>query len=414
MEAKGNQTGVSFPHVIERRNGRATIYRVARKKGGRTYVEFRVAMFDSAGKRSFSSFSDFKQAVSTAEARIAALGRGLVDVTTLSGAARLDYLEARRLLPSNVTLAEAAQSWTKAQQLTKVTSIRVPDLVEAFATSRESSTRKGKTASADYARDIRRRLGKFAEAFQVDAGDVTAPLIEEWLDELQQTGRNRVNTLRLVRTLLRWAQKRGHLPDGPIATDKIDLVAPADGTSVEIFTPDELAKLFSVARPGLVPYLALGAFAGCRTAEILRLDWRDVKVERGFIEVGADKAKTASRRLIPALPSLAAWLAPLRKAEGRVVTYANLAKQVGLLSANAGVPWKHNALRHSFISYRLAEVQSVDKVALEAGNSPSMIFKHYRELVTPEQAQAWFSVLPKTAGTIIAVGTGLEAQEAAG
>jgi hypothetical protein len=37
-------------------------------------------------------------------------------------------------------------------------------------------------------------------------------------------------------------------------------------------------------------------------------------------------------------------------------------------------------LRHSFISYRIATVKSADQVALEAGNSPSIIFKHYREL----------------------------------
>jgi len=35
--------------------------------------------------------------------------------------------------------------------------------------------------------------------------------------------------------------------------------------------------------------------------------------------------------------------------------------------------WKHNALRHSFISYRLAAVQNTAQVALEAGNSPQMI-----------------------------------------
>ena len=34
--------------------------------------------------------------------------------------------------------------------------------------------------------------------------------------------------------------------------------------------------------------------------------------------------------------------------------------------------WKKNARRHSFISYRVAQTQDVDKVALEAGNSPRM------------------------------------------
>lgn len=52
-------------------------------------------------------------------------------------------------------------------------------------------------------------------------------------------------------------------------------------------------------------------------------------------------------------------------------------------------------LRHSFISYRIAIVQSADQVALEAGNSATVIFKHYRELTTPKVAEKWFGILPK-------------------
>lgn len=56
--------------------------------------------------------------------------------------------------------------------------------------------------------------------------------------------------------------------------------------------------------------------------------------------------------------------------------------------------WPRNALRHSYISYRLAIVKDAARVALEAGNSPDIIFKHYRELVTEEDAQEWFSIVP--------------------
>jgi len=31
---------------------------------------------------------------------------------------------------------------------------------------------------------------------------------------------------------------------------------------------------------------------------------------------------------------------------------------------------------------------------LECGNSSDMIFQHYRELVTPDEAKAWFNILP--------------------
>jgi hypothetical protein len=60
-----------------------------------------------------------------------------------------------------------------------------------------------------------------------------------------------------------------------------------------------------------------------------------------------------------------------------------------------GFSWQENGLRHSFISYRLAVLHDTARVALEAGNSPEVIFGHYRELVTPEAAKAWFDVKPE-------------------
>jgi hypothetical protein len=40
-------------------------------------------------------------------------------------------------------------------------------------------------------------------------------------------------------------------------------------------------------------------------------------------------------------------------------------------------------------------------VALEAGNSPQMIFRHYRELATPEQARTWFAIALHTARNVV-------------
>ena len=56
--------------------------------------------------------------------------------------------------------------------------------------------------------------------------------------------------------------------------------------------------------------------------------------------------------------------------------------------------WKRNALRHSFISYRVASVKDVARVALEAGNSPAMVFANYRQLVTDHEAEQWFNISP--------------------
>ncbi len=61
------------------------------------------------------------------------------------------------------------------------------------------------------------------------------------------------------------------------------------------------------------------AFAGLRTAEIVRLEWPEIRFSQNVIEIKAAKSKTASRRLAPILPILAEWLFPFRKKTGRVL-----------------------------------------------------------------------------------------------
>jgi len=163
-------------------------------------------------------------------------------------------------------------------------------------------------------------------------------------------------------------------------------------TPVSIFTPEQIAGLLKKADVTLRPYLALGAFAGLRTAELQRLDWSEIDLNRGYITVAASKAKTRQRRLIPISDNLKLWLTPSRKVSGPVCLHANC--QHAARVKCEGFTWAKNKLRHSYISYRLAILHDTARVALEAGNSPEVIFGHYRELVTPEAAKAWFEIKP--------------------
>ena len=69
----------------------------------------------------------------------------------------------------------------------------------------------------------------------------------------------------------------------------------------------------------------------------------------------------------------------------------------------AGVQWKSNAMRHSYASYRFAQTGDAGRVAGELGNTAVVVHKHYRELVRPDAAAAWFAVKPEGPGNIIAL-----------
>jgi hypothetical protein len=89
--------------------------------------------------------------------------------------------------------------------------------------------------------------------------------------------------------------------------------------------------------------------------------------------------------------NLAAWLAPFRR-RGRVVPLCRQHREITALAKSPGIRWPRNLLGHSFISYRIAIVKSANQVALEAGNSPAIIIRHYRELTTEETASECFGI----------------------
>ena len=56
--------------------------------------------------------------------------------------------------------------------------------------------------------------------------------------------------------------------------------------------------------------------------------------------------------------------------------------------------WPHNALRHSFGSYHYAQYRDENRTAAEMGNSPAVVFRHYRALVKREAADAFWMLRP--------------------
>ena len=90
--------------------------------------------------------------------------------------------------------------------------------------------------------------------------------------------------------------------------------------------------------------------------------------------------------------NLVAWLEPHKSAKGpigysrRKFRYAY--KSIGIET------WKTDILRHSYGTYRLPILKSADALALEMGNSPAVIFRHYRRPMTEAEAQKYFDLRP--------------------
>jgi integrase len=311
----------------------------------------------------------------------------------------IEYSEARKLI-DGVPLVDAARFYARHHGH----GIKRKPVAEAVDEMIAVKANKKKPVSGTYLADLRYRLGGFKKAFHCDVNALTPDDVAAWFDSLEVSARSHDNFFKTLRTFLRYAQRHGWL------SKETDLLARVEiegkGTaSVEIFTSKELTALLENASAEAATCIALGAFAGLRSEEILRLDWNDLERSPGFIEVVARKAKTATRRIVPISDNLSYWLAIAPRNGARVWPRSkwNFFKAFRRTAASAKIMWKHNALRHSFISYRLAEVKNDNQVALEAGNSPRMIHENYKALVTPEQAQTWFAIAPERARNIVPI-----------
>jgi hypothetical protein len=67
-------------------------------------------------------------------------------------------------------------------------------------------------------------------------------------------------------------------------------------------------------------------------------------------------------------------------------------------------PWPSNGVRHSFSSYHLAHFKDAARLALELDHTDQeLLFRHYRELPTPEQAAKYWDIRPAAQTKLIAL-----------
>jgi integrase len=251
--------------------------------------------------------------------------------------------------------------------------------------------------SEAYLSDLKIRLARFCRDFgNRPIAGVTVEELDNWLRSLEGSPKSRANYRANVGVLFSYATKRRMLESNPIlhtAKPKLPDNPP------EIFTVDELRALLEAANhiaPEVVPMLAIGAFAGVRAAEIKRLDWHEIDLARGHIEIKSAKAKSARRRIIQIQPNLADWLRPYAAMKGSVVPEGALGKLDLVRKAARLSRWPNNGLRHSFASYRLAACYDAPRVAGELGHTnPQMLYSTYREVVLPEEAERYWELVPK-------------------
>jgi len=295
-------------------------------------------------------------------------------------------------------------------------SVTVKEAVAAYMQHAE----KNKGLSVRYASDLRVRLSKFAQAFGAQQiGAIEPEAIVGWLEALPVAMGTRNTFRRRIAPLFSFAKQKKWRADNPFAGGKKADIAVAKETrkKVRVLTVEESAKLLEVASDETRAFWAIALFAGLRPeSEINRLRWEHVHLAERILIVDGDESETeetkTGRRIVKLHDNLIEWLRPIARRSGAVAPTVNLWKKlradkrkVGFGTPGteteaeriAGVKlrrWVEDITRHTFISNHLAESDDIGVTSTQAGNSPSMVRKHYLSLIRPADAATFWSIAP--------------------
>lgn len=275
-------------------------------------------------------------------------------------------------------------------------SLPVPQVVERFLHAKRTKGRSAKTL-----RGLDYTLKTFATSFPCEINKLNRLGVEAWLDRQNVGARRWNNMLADIIALVRFARRDGLLTHEPTGVEQIEKKKVV--VTVKTYTPEELSVLLNGCSKDWLPVLVLGAFSGIRPEELAPEDrnekpglaWENLLWDKRKVDVPAAVSKTRRRRFAPLPDAALAFLAPYRKKKGPIAPEGvRLSNYVRRLKVVTGAAWKPDALRHSFASYRLALTKDMAALALEMGNSPDMIFKHYLELAHEDVAARYFGLRP--------------------
>ena len=345
-------------------------------QGGRVFFE--VCWFVK-GERQRKYFKSHSGAVAKWRAVRKAKGSGLAEFEALPDDDKVRLFQAwQRAAEGNYDLLTACMEYEKESEPDKP--IQFSEAQKLFLAAK---TAKG--LRPESLKSYRSTYNQFGAKFDNDNLDgITAEQVANWLDGQHYSGVRFNRALADLGTLRNWAESKGYSVGrhDPFAGNERRLLDQAD---VSILTVEQAADYLAeaVEVPECGPVTVLVLLCGLRVSEALQTRPQDIDLDDGIVTVRGQASKLRARRICTLQPIATHWL-NLALEKGGLLP---LSQSVYDKARRANLPAiPANSLRHSFCSYHLAHFKNIGLTAEEAGNSPEMIAKHYKELVRPKAA----------------------------
>ncbi|WP_265595067.1 hypothetical protein [Haloferula sp. BvORR071] len=383
---------------------------IVSKVDAQGYVFHRVQGWQEDGKWQRKRFKERKKAETFAAAlRVQLENKGRAQrmvLSALTDSQHEEALQAFDRLGSTYTLAEAVDFFLRHHRPPEFT-IRMADALNLYIDDRERDGLRPRSLKGIHS--VLRQFSILADDPWVH--EVTGSQVEGFLRGLtakngthrasKKTWNNYRNDLSAFFSWCAKADKASNRPfafENPVADIRVYAARQVREEQGDTPTTTDLGKvlrLFSVLsrwRGGvMIPHFAMLYFSGIRPEELKRMAARQsslVNLKTLTIGIPANVSKTRHERQVTIPANLAEWLGAF---PGSILptNYDRLAKMV-----RQHFELTHDEPRHSFISYHVAFHRSIGDVALQAGNSESIVKRHYLNTHPREEGEKFFHIVP--------------------
>jgi integrase len=405
-----------WPRLVKRGGVVVKIYRI----NNRGHPAYQVAWWQ-AGKRLLKYCTRYSEAHAHADEQATLLNAGQLGVARMLDTDREAFVAASGLLkPLGVPLLDAVKSYVASTQALRGHGSlldaakdyarrqsssgprkSVSEVVEELLAIRQKKREQGRASIRDV-QTLRSHLRSFAAAFQKPIQSVQLRDLNEWLRANSKTAKTFNNKRTSLVRLFHFARDQGYLPQSERTAADMAKREKLGETEVATLPPSTLRTLLKDASEEAARWLTLASFTGMRTCELLRLHWQHIDFDAWVIRVPRQVAKTGTKRQIPILPNLRAWLAPYAGRVGLVFASKKASVRTVAYAKAKGIEWPKNWARHSFGTYRATITKKVGQVSLEMGNSEAIVKRHYFDQHADQKdAKEWFAIVPDRPANVV-------------
>ena len=334
-------------------------------------------------------------------------------VTLLSSPQLQDAFNAFDFLTRNghpdVSLFAIAEAYTLQARATETQAEvgTVQSWYEKYMAHLEQPIDGGDKARPRTIKGKRLRLRSFLETHgETDAASITGQDVTDWLLWTGATDRNLLNFKTEVQSLFNFIEKRNGTFKNTVA--RFPQRKRKEVPAAEILKPKQAAKLLrelELIDPTCALVVAIGCFAGLRTAEIVGghgLLWSNIDFDNSEIRVPASQTKIRKARSVKITDNLMAWLQRYRFTEdgneraGKIAPHERTFwKRKKAAAKKAKVQQVDNGARHSFGTYygRLYGYRNASELMGHSGTM-SIFESHYKGNCTDAEATEYFQIMP--------------------